>query len=238
LFLLYWHRDAQRWARHGLTALAASYWLLATPGFSAMLAGGLDPGYTPMAGRSEATDVQAVVVLGGGSLTTANDSGAVHSLSEDSALRVLEAARLYRLLGDPVVIASGGNQGGGLDFTESQAMADVLVDLGVPADRIVQDPDSASTHEQAVNMRRLLAQHGVQGFVLVTSPAHMTRALGAFRKAGLAPVPAPASAPAGVELGPIRRWVPSEDGLDRSRSAIREYLALLYYWARGWLEIG
>lgn len=236
LVFLYWHRDAQRWGRFLLTSVAAAYWLISVPTFSRMLERGLDPGFGSLASVADAEGAQAIVVLAGGSRTYRSDVGDVFSLSRESAVRVLEAARLYRLLGNPQVIASGGEQEPGSGLAESHALAHSLQDTGVAADRILEESQAASTREQALEITTTLDQHGIDRFILVTSAEHMNRALGAFRKAGLDPIP---SAPrAGdIEAAPSdSAWLPSESALYQSRTALREYVALLYYWARGWLE--
>jgi uncharacterized SAM-binding protein YcdF (DUF218 family) len=164
--------------------------------------------------------------------------GEIHSLSRETASRVLEAARLYRLLDRPTVIASGGEETVGRGAPESRAMAHELQGLGVPENRILQDPGSQDTHEQALEMVGFLSDRGLERFVLVTSAEHMTRALGAFREVGLDPVPSsPSADPEDDSASMGARWWPQESSLEVSRTALREYLALLYYWARGWLAI-
>ncbi|MEX2029479.1 MAG: YdcF family protein [Anaerolineales bacterium] len=237
LVFLYWHRDAQRWGRFILTGVAAAYWLLSMPAFARMLERGLDPGFGSLTSAEDAEGAQAIVVLAGGSHTYRSAAGDVFSLSRETAARALEASRLYRLLGNPEVIASGGEQEPESGLAESQALSHSLHDTGVPIEQILEESKAASTREQALEMVPFLAEHGIDRFVLVTSAEHMNRALGAFRKAGLDPIP---SAPrAGdVEEGTARSaWLPQESGLNQSRTALREYLALLYYWARGWLEV-
>jgi uncharacterized SAM-binding protein YcdF (DUF218 family) len=237
LVFLYWHRDAQRWGRFVLTTVAAAYWLLSVPAFARMLERGLDPGFGSLSSAEDAEGAQAIVVLAGGSHTYRSEAGDVSSLSRETAARVLEASRLYRLLGNPQVVASGGEQEPGSGLTESQALAHALQDTGVPSEQVLEESKAASTREQALEMAPFLADHGIERFVLVTSAEHMNRALGAFRKAGLDPIP---SAPrAGdVEVAASESaWLPQESALNQSRTALREYLALLYYWARGWLEI-
>ena len=69
-------------------------------------------------------------------------------------------------------------------------MRDFLVTHGVPAAVILVENASRNTHENAVNVARLLA--GVPGRkVLVTSDYHMFRARRAFEKAGLHVIPDP-----------------------------------------------
>ena len=98
------------------------------------------------------------------------------------------------------------------------------------------ETNSRNTQEQALNVAAMLHARDIRAFVLVTSAAHMRRALGAFRAQGLAAVPSVAST-ASTEM-PAPRWplLPSATELYRSRAVMRETLALAYYSQQGWLE--
>lgn len=238
LLLLYGPHPLRPWGRRVLTLLAVGYWLMSVPAVARALEGGLDPGLGPLARPGDAQGAQAIVVLGGGSRTYRSGEGAIHSLSGESAARVLEAARLFRWLRGPPVIASGGPQESRSDAPESEALAHVLRDLGVPEDQILEESRSEDTRQQALAMGPLLSDLGVDRFVLVTSPEHMRRSIGAFRAAGLDPIAS--AARQGPEDAPTPPWaglMPGESGLAVSHSAFREYMALLYYGVRGWLEI-
>lgn len=231
-------RDA--WPRRGrrvLTAFVVLYTILSLPVFADALAAGLDRGYGSLAAPEEANGATAIVVLSGGSETYRTAIGEINSMSGPSAFRTLETARVYRLLDEPWVVVSGGV---GDPFAtlspESKPMQAALQDAGVPADRILLEPASRNTYEQAVNLAPLLAAHGIERFVLVTSSAHMWRALATFRGQGLYPIPSQ-SAARSIDL-PARASViiPTTAALRDSRGYLREYMALLYYWSRGWLK--
>lgn len=226
-----------RWraiARVGLSVLVAGYWLISVPWFAGALVGLLGHGYSRIESPSKAQEVQAIVVLGGGAADYQYAGGEIVSMSDASALRVLEAARLYRLLHPDLVIASGGPGSKGGE-PEGEVMARALVELGVPASAVVTEIVSSNTRDQAIYVQRMLAARGVVRFALVTSPVHMPRAMGAFRKVGLKPLPDTApeqnQAPGAKAAG----WLPSLSALSTSQSAFREILGLGYYWARGWL---
>lgn len=232
-------RTTARWGRRWLTALVAAYWIASTPLGSRMLAAGLHRGYGSLVQAEQAEGATAVVVLSGGSLTYRARGEEISVLSEPSAFRALEAARVYRLLDSPWVVVSGGIGDPDRQLNpESETMRDELVRAGVPAERILVEPASSDTREQALNLRPLLAEHGIVRFVLVTSPTHVWRALAVFEALGLHPVP---SVSAWRSEGlPDRLWqvLPSTSSLFNSQSAMREYLALAYYWSRGWLGSG
>ena len=56
---------------------------------------------------------------------------------------------------------------------------------GISAERLLIEPDSRNTFENATFTRRILGARPGERWLLVTSPAHMPRAVGSFRKAGL-----------------------------------------------------
>jgi uncharacterized SAM-binding protein YcdF (DUF218 family) len=216
--------------RAGLTAVIAAYWLLATPA----VAGGLETilvgPYQPL---QDEEAVGAIVLLGGGAQSYRFDGRQLVELSGASALRALEAARLYGQLHPDLVIASGG-PGRDPTMPESEPLAQALAALGVPSYRILAESQSSDTHEQAVQLAPILAQHGVTRFVLVTSPTHIRRAMMAFRAVGLDPIASVApdrsqTAQAGPAL------LPSHEALQDSVVAMREVLGLAYYWLRGWI---
>lgn len=225
-----------RWGRRWLTLVLAGYWIVGTPAGSALLARSVamfDRVETP----ADARGASAVVMLGGGILTHVAGDLALDDLLS-SAPRVLETARVYRLLDRPLVVASGGNAEHLVPpRTEARAYRRALIELGLPADRIVLEEESMTTRDEAVYLKPLLARHGVTRFVLVTSPIHMGRSLGAFRAVGLSPVPSVSA----LRSGPERSmWspIPDRDSLLLSDAVIYEVLARLWYRAHGWLDAG
>ena len=59
----------------------------------------------------------------------------------------------------------------------------------MPTDRVIIESESRNTREEAVILKRLLAERGIDRFVIVTSPIHMGRSLAAFAVEGMHPVP-------------------------------------------------
>ena len=185
--------------------------------------------------RFDAGSEQAVVILGGGGLTYTDEGYSVQSLSDSSILRTLEGLRIYHLLDKPWIVVSGGaSPGSGLTRAESETMNDLLLDLGVPADRIMVETRSADTHDQAINVPPLLQAQGASSFVLVTSTSHLRRAMLSFEAAGLNPTPGPAPERSATQPDPPP-LLPDLGSLDASRRALREWIGLLYYTLRGWV---
>lgn len=220
------------WVRGALTALVLLYWLLATPLVAGLLERGLRRDLQPIA---EPVPAEAVLVLGGGASTLRADGKQLDILSEASALRALEAARLYRMLHPSWVIVSGGT-GDDPSVPESEPMREALIELGVPQERILLESGSGDTHDQALLLAGMLEEREVEDVVMVTSPTHMRRALLTFENAGLAPTPSISRLDSQDPSRPQPpSWVPTVAALQRSMSASREYLAIVYYWLRGWI---
>ena len=75
---------------------------------AALLVAGLGHGFSALHSREEARGAEAVVVLGGGAGTMSGGGQVVGVLTPQSILRALEGARVAKLIGAKLVIASGG----------------------------------------------------------------------------------------------------------------------------------
>jgi uncharacterized SAM-binding protein YcdF (DUF218 family) len=233
--LLYGTQSMQRWARRWLTLLLALYGFLSTPLGAGMLAAPLIRQYSALHSRDEARGADTVVVLSVSSDVYRANGQAVAEMGKATAFNALEAARVYRLLGTPRVIASGGPEAPDEPGpTPSEILRDGLTRLGVPVSQIDMETRSRTTREQALFVADLLSARGVRRFVLVTEPSHMPRAVAAFRALGLDPVPSRPMFEAPTQGGWVWRLLPADHGLEQSDWAAYEHLARLYYWLRGW----
>lgn len=229
-----WRWPDARGPRRLLLAFVGTYWLLATPVGARLLTFGLAHGLTPLQSRESAGGADVVVVLGGGAGTFSQSGAVVGFLTSGSLLRVLEAARVYKAVQARLVIVSGGIPPRGFQLKpESEMLRDALIQAGVPVERIVQDPGARTTREHPQTLGSIFERHHVRQFILVTSPAHMRRALSVFHAAGLDPVPS--VSPLRSENWPQPAWlVPTQTSLDQSDQAVYEYAAWVYYIANGW----
>ena len=224
-----------RWGRRWIAAVVVGYAVLSTQAGAGLLTRTLTSGYRPIQSADEARGAQAIVVLGGGSNNLRAYGRQLSTVTMDAGLRVLEAARLFDLLKGPLVIASGGiTELAAGAAPEAAALQRALIEAGVPADRILLESESKNTRDEVLIIKRMLADRGVSGFVLVTSPLHMRRSMLAFQQQGLHPIASPAPlvperADAGSMLAPNYLWLTIAD------DAIYEWLARGYYWWRGWL---
>ena len=235
--LIYSSASTRKWGDALLGALAVLYLLLSMPIVARGLEHALLDGSQPLREASEANGAQTIVVLAGGSVTYRAQGGEINELSDATSLRVLEAVRLFELLGEADVLVSGGaGEDVGILTPESIPMLEELVAAGVPMDRIRLESQSGSTREQAVKLSGLMSASGNPTFVLVTSPIHMRRSLAAMRAEGLDPVPSPSAQHSEGHVVISGGLIPHPSALDASEAALREALALGYYRLQGWLE--
>jgi uncharacterized SAM-binding protein YcdF (DUF218 family) len=227
-----------RWGRRWLAAVILFYLVLSSPAGSGLLVRTLTSGYRPIASADAARGAEAIVVLGSGSVNLRAAGRQLSSVTLDAGLRVLEAARLFDLLNQPLVIASGGvTEHDAAAAPESVALRRALIDIGVRPDRIVLESESKNTRDEAVIVKRMLAERGLTTFVLVTSPLHMRRAMLTFEREGMHPIPSPAPlVPDRSVTGTTNPLLPSDLWLQIGDSAVYEWIARAYYWSQGWLR--
>lgn len=171
-----------------------------------------------------------IVVLAGGE-GWAPGRPITSDLSTSSAARLLEAVRVWRMLGEAPKILFVGGVGQPGRPAEAPLVAQAALALGVPPEAVDWEAASRNTHENALAIRDRL---GPNRFILVTSAFHMPRAVAACRAVGLTPIPAPCGHRAPGILTPYD-FVPASEYLWDSALAIREYLALLYYRVKDWI---
>jgi len=220
-----WHlRKRRRLAAAIHLSLGALLWLLSVSPGADILVRGLEAPYEAV--REPRGDV--IVLLGGGASDRAPDLSGTGAPSEEMWGRIVTAARLQKRLGVPVIV-SGGKVFQG-KAAEAPIVKRILVDLGVPADRVIPEERSRDTRENAKYTAGIARRAGYRDPVVVTSAYHMRRAAMEFRRAGLPATPCPAvfQTWAGKEYGP-EDVLPDGTSLRRSSVAIREYAALIVY---------
>jgi len=225
-----------RWGRRWMVAVTLAYWFVSTPLGSSLLVAPLAHGYHSIEDPGEAGSASAIVVLGSGISELVAGSEALAYPDDSTTLRVLEAARVFRLLeGRPIVVVSGGITSVDQRTPEGEVTADALERLRVPRDHLVIENVSRTTHEQAIIITRLLRSRGIDRFVLVTSPTHMPRSVAVFRAQGAEVVASVAHlAPDHSQSPPF--LMPNQDSFAASDEALYDYAGTVYYWARGWFR--
>ena len=190
------------------------------------LLGPLERSYAPVLDASRHPEAVAVVVLGSG-YNPVPGLPITSQLSDSALVRLAEGIRLYRQLPGARLVLSGGPVYGGGAAAIGYAQAALA--LGVPAADLVMLDTPRDTAQEALAVRDRLGVD--RPFYLVTSAAHMRRAVRHFQLTGLQPIAAPTRH---QSLREDRSWpgywVPSAAQLHKTERALYEYM--------GWLAVG
>lgn len=172
---------------------------------------------TTLSGDWKEPHGDVLVVLGGSVV----DNG---KIGGSSYWRAIYGAMVYRHGGFRDVLISGGRDGAA---SISYPMRELMVTLGVPADRIRIEEQSTSTRENARFSAELLRDMPGRK-VLLTSDYHMYRALRVFRQSGILIEPWPFPDVRKRSGAWINRWSCFQD-------VALETVKIIYYYARGWI---
>ena len=205
-------------------------WVFCLPITAGLLMSGLERYPALQPNDIEASQAQAIVVLGGGRIRDAQEYGGRDTVNQRSFYRLRYAANLARQSGLPVIPSGGiairGNQ------AEARIAAKILEEeFGVTVDQI--EHRSHTTWENALYTAQLMKKEGLTKVFLVTEAFHMPRSIYAFEHQGLEVIPAPTH----FKHLPDERYalsdiLPSAKALSYSADALHEYLGLLWYRLR------
>ena len=143
VLLLFRRRDGGRAGRFWIAFLVLLYWVLSTPITALALVDLFSPDVPPVMSKADARGATAIVLLGAGMEAHRSRGELYGAPTREGSLRVLEAARLYHVLGGVPIIATGGK--GSSRYSEAGLMTYRLGQLGVPADRIIREEGSRRT---------------------------------------------------------------------------------------------
>ena len=224
---------ALRWRRTGRTLTIASFAALVVLGLSPLghvLTHALEVRFPKWHEGGRAPD--GIVVLGGAlspKLSQLHDEPVIGN----DAGRILAMARLARTYPQARIVYSGGD--GTLrarDGAEADYVLPLLDLFGIARDRVVLEPRSRNTAENAAFSKELVKPKPGERWLLVTSAQHMPRAIGSFRQAGFAVEAYPTDWHTELKY----RYRPGLDivgGLARLDSAAAEWTGLAAYWLTG-----
>ncbi|RIY01547.1 YdcF family protein [Aureimonas flava] len=178
-------------------------------------------------------EVTGIVVLGGSFDTRIGRTRGELELN-DAADRITTTMALARQFPDARVVFSGGAAAMLTeDITESSMAQKLFAALGLAPERLELEDRSRNTTENAIFTREIAQPQPGETWLLVTSAAHMPRAVGCFRVAGfdVLPYPTDYQTPSGDALfWPSTATVRN---LEKVHFAIREYLGLAVYRLTG-----
>ena len=212
-----------RRARAGVWLVWGGLWILSLPFTSSWLTYWCETRgpdlRAALAGRDP--DKTALVVLAAGIRTYDASVPLRERMDGTTTHRVLTAARLWNEHRFGLVVVSGS------PTALPYCMKDLLVTMGVPADRVVTETESTNTRENARFSAEILrARGGAETVVVVTSATHLRRAVREMARAGVTAIPAPAEL-RGMNRSGLDALLPSAGGLAATHVALHEILGLL-----------
>jgi uncharacterized SAM-binding protein YcdF (DUF218 family) len=223
-----------RWRGLGVATSALSVAILFTALFTstgAYLVQGLEDRFPKHAG--DPVDLKCMIVLGGAFDTVVTTSRGGYDL-DAAGDRFVEALRLAQKYPQARILVSGGdgsitgNYEGDAVISERMFKA-----FGLDSSRLVEDKDSRTTFENAINTKALLASNGMSNCLLITSGFHMPRSMGIFRKLDIDVVPWPVDyRSSGKEYLRLDASQPSLNVALLS-TAVREWIGLFGYYFAG-----
>ena len=217
-----------------LAIIVIGLWIASMPAFAGLVTATLEEQHpATMVAAAPTSDV--IVVLGGGIASSSGRELAEASFGK-AADRLGQAYALWRAGKGRLILISGGNlPWDNKDKPEAALAAEMLEAAGVPPESVIIEGDSRNTHENAVNTATLWREKGFRTGFLVTSAAHMPRALATFHAAGLDLTPWPAAFQIqGPLVQNIFDLMPDPTALAMTSSSAKEWLGLLVYRLQGW----
>lgn len=215
-------RPRSGWALFGFSWLWL--WIWSSPWFFFALGGALERQY-PSAPVSTLPVADAIVVLGGSLVSPTSDT--VYPELFSGADRGWQAARCFHAGKAPVILFSGVSEGPG--------MKQFLMDLGVPADKILLESESRNTYENGIFTREKLKALGAKKVILVTSAWHLRRSILTFKQMGMEVIPSGCDYEAlairsGFLPTTILYYLPSSEYISRNSYSAKEHLGYWAYW--------
>jgi uncharacterized SAM-binding protein YcdF (DUF218 family) len=232
-----WRRRQER--RRRLAVFTVLFLILTAacvPAVSYLAVGSLEWRYPPLVQRP--ADVEAIVVLSG-ALRVSEGPGMPAQPGEDSVYRCLRAAEMYRQWPQGsrcLVFISGGVPPMRTPVPSlAHVLRQFLEDHKVKAEDIIEEGDSQTTYENAVNTAQLLRQHRVTKVLLITSAYHMERAVRCFRKQGVEVVPCGCHYKAHRFEANLSDFLPNPTGARGVAAALHEWIGVAWYALRGYV---
>lgn len=217
----------------GLMIFSSNGWVAET------LVRSLESQYRP---ATDYPKVAAIVILGGA--TRPPSAPRVWPEVLEGGDRVLYGARLYKEGYAPKLILTGGRIAWkeSTNASEAQDLETLLEFMGIPAAAMILERTSLNTHENAVNVKAILAQEKLDGpILLVTSAFHMPRSMAIFKKEGMMAIAAPTdylfdeSTQSQSFADVLLKGLPDAEATHQTTIALKEYVGMVVYRLKGWI---
>ncbi len=208
-------------------------WVSSMPIVAYKLGHNMESHFPPVA--IENVKAGGCVIVLGGALGAAVAPRITVELS-DAVDRVYKTAQLYKAGKAPLVIVTGGNQPWSESGTaEAELIRDLLMEWGVPKDVIFMEGSSRNTRENAMYTKSIIDTTNCKSPLLVTSAAHMPRAVAAFMSVGVRVTPISTDIRVTDKKSlSVMDFIPDSKALALTSEAIREWVGQKVYALQGW----
>ncbi len=177
--------------------------------------------------------IDGIIVLGGTVHMYVSDQRGVPSIVS-GAERIIEAVKLANKFPKARILLAGGPNTIGTNPTpDAVVVKQLMVDMGVEAQRIEVEGRSKNTWQNAIFAKEMAKPKAGENWLLITSAYHMPRAMGCFARAGFKTSAYPVDYQTGGEASRYAPFYYALDGVTITDTAAKEWLGLLVYWASG-----
>ncbi len=177
----------------------------------------------------QATDAQAIVILGGGNYLDAPEYEG-DTVSTLTLERIRYGARIHRQTNLPILV-SGGRVYDYIKIAEASLMKKVLEnDFQTP----VRWPEekARNTWENAQYSYQILKQENIKHIILVTHALHMPRSVMCFEAAGFKVTPAPLAFHSWRQGFAVSDIIPNAGAMYNLSQLMHETIGILWYRLR------
>lgn len=203
-------------------------YLFSIPVLASFAGGYLENQYRPIADLKRYHGY-SVVLLSSGSARLDPEKGWVNLLANSGWERLLVATETARKVDGEMMIAGGALSDDGRDPI-AITMRKVIEVMGIDLRKVSVETRSINTFENLANLKSRL---GGEPFILVTSAAHLPRAMAVARKLELQPIPQPADYLSNKVAG-LRSFLPSSQAILQWQTLLHELVGFIYYKIKGY----
>jgi uncharacterized SAM-binding protein YcdF (DUF218 family) len=213
-------------SKYFLGIVAALFLIFSTPTIPNLLINSLENDYPVLTELERfSKDSVHIIILGGGHKSN-NTFPANIQLSSSALGRLIEGIRIHQLLPHSQIISSGGN--GSQPKSQAEVQRQAAVSLGVSNAKISILPFAKNTFQEAQHYQEKFGNE--TRLIVVTDACHLPRAMFAFQKTGLDPIPAPTNY---YLKNPKDKFcfsiLPNTENLIKTNRVIYEYLGKIWY---------
>ena len=226
--LIFYFRQKPRMVKRTLSIAGGFFLLTASGPIPNFLMENMETRYQPIMDFQNFSERKAIDILVLGSGHTADpDLPPTDQLSASALSRLMEGIRIYKQLSDSRLILSG--YGDESLVSQAEVMRNAAVSLGLPTSDLAMQKEPSNTAEEALSYAERFASD--RSLILVTSAAHMPRAMYLFSQVGLDPIAAPTDFQ--VKEDPLEKYefgLFSYGNFRKVELALHEYIGML--WAK------